>query len=309
MTPLMLRITILSLAFFAAACSNPAASPPPAAGTPPPAPTAATPYGANPTAGSTFTHDGVKLYFETYGTGEPLLLVHGNGMSIGSMAAQIDFFKSHRKVIAMDSRDHGRSADSDSPITYEKMTDDLAALIDHLAVGPVDVVGWSDGGIEALLLGVRHPAKVRKLVSMAANLNPSTKAIYEESDALLRQMLAEMPEAVRNTPEGKRATKVTSMMFKEPNIDPALLAKVSAPTLVLAGDHDLIRTEHSVEIYTHLPNAQLAIFPDSTHMVPFDNPELFNGTIERFLATPFVKKDRIPDTMKSYEKLQARLAK
>ncbi len=305
----MLRITILSLAFFAAACSNPAASPPPAAGTPPPAPTAATPYGANPTAGSTFTHDGVKLYFETYGTGEPLLLVHGNGMSIGSMAAQIDFFKSHRKVIAMDSRDHGRSADSDSPITYEKMTDDLAALIDHLAVGPVDVVGWSDGGIEALLLGVRHPAKVRKLVSMAANLNPSTKAIYEESDALLRQMLAEMPEAVRNTPEGKRAIKVTSMMFKEPNIDPALLAKVSAPTLVLAGDHDLIRTEHIVEIYTHLPNAQLAIFPDSTHMVPFDNPELFNGTIERFLATPFVKKDRIPDTMKSYEKLQAGLAK
>lgn len=305
----MLRITILSLAFFAAACSNPAASPPPAAGTPPPAPTAATPYGANPTAGSTFTHDGVKLYFETYGTGEPLLLVHGNGMSIGSMAAQIDFFKSHRKVIAMDSRDHGRSADSDSPITYEKMTDDLAALIDHLAVGPVDVVGWSDGGIEALLLGVRHPAKVRKLVSMAANLNPSTKAIYEESDALLRQMLAEMPEAVRNTPEGKRAIKVTSMMFKEPNIDPALLAKVSAPTLVLAGDHDLIRTEHIVEIYTHLPNAQLAIFPDSTHMVPFDNPELFNGTIERFLATPFVKKDRIPDTMKSYEKLQDGLAK
>jgi pimeloyl-ACP methyl ester carboxylesterase len=305
----MLRATILSLAFFAAACSKPAGTPPPPAAIPPPPPAAATPYGANPAASGTFTHEGVKLYFETYGTGEPLLLVHGNGMSIGSMAAQIDFFKSHRKVIAMDSRDHGRSADSDSPITYERMTDDLAALIEHLAVGPVDVVGWSDGGIEALLLGVRHPAKVRKLVSMAANLNPSKKAIYEETDAVLRQMLAEMPEAVRNTPEGKRAVKVSNMMFKEPNIDPALLAKVSAPTLVLAGDHDLIRTEHIVEIYTHLPNAQLAIFPDSTHMVPFDNPELFNGTIERFLATPFVKKDRIPDTMKSFEKLQAGLAK
>ena len=309
MTPLRLRITILSLAFFAAACTKPAATPPPPTAIPPPTPTAATPYGANPTSSGTFTHEGVKLYFETYGTGEPLLLVHGNGMSIGSMAAQIDFFKSHRKVIALDSRDHGRSADSDSPITYEKMTDDLAALIEHLAVGPVDVVGWSDGGIEALLLGVRHPAKVRKLVSMAANLNPSKRAIYEETDALLRQMLAEMPEAVRNTPEGKRAVKVSSMMFKEPNIDPALLAKVSAPTLVLAGDHDLIRTEHIVEIYTHLPNAQLAIFPDSTHMVPFDNPELFNGTVERFLVTPFVKKDRIPDTMKSFEKLQAGLAK
>lgn len=267
------------------------------------------PYGANAAAGSTFVHDGVKLYFETYGDGEPLLLVHGNGMSIGSMAAQIDFFKSHRKVVAMDSRDHGRSADSADPITYEKMTDDLAALIDHLKLGPVDVVGWSDGGIEVLLLGVRHPTKVKKLVSMAANLNPTTNAIYEETDALIKQMLADMPADVRTSPDGKRAVKVTSMMFKEPNIDPAMLATVTAPTLVLAGDHDLIRTEHIVEIYTHLPNAQLAIFPDSTHMVPYDNPELFNGTIERFLATPFVKKDRIPDTMKSYERLQAGLAR
>ena len=84
---------------------------------------------------------------------------------------------------------------------------------------------------------------------------------------------------------------------------------MSAPTLVLAGDHDLIRTEHIVEIYTHLPNAQLAIFPGSTHLVPFDDPELFNGTVERFLTTPFVKKDRIQDAMKSLEKLQAGLAR
>jgi pimeloyl-ACP methyl ester carboxylesterase len=301
---------IVSLVFVAA-CSGSTTTPAPAPK--PAAPAAAvapsTPYGANAAASGTFTHDGVRLYFETYGEGEPLLLVHGNGQSIGSMAAQIDFFRTHRKVVAMDSRDHGRSADSDGPITYEKMTDDLAALIDHLALGPVDVIGWSDGGIEALLLGVRHPAKVRKLVSMAANLNPGTTAIYEETDALVRQLLADMPAAERNTPEGKRALKVTGMMLKEPNIDPALLAKVSAPTLVLAGDHDLIRTEHIVEIYTHLPNAQLAIFPDSTHLVPFDNPELFNSTVERFLTTPFVKIDRIPDTMKSLEKLQAGLAR
>ena len=305
----------LSLVFVAAcsgsttttpAAPRPTSAPPAAA---PPASVTSVAYGANAAASGTFTHDGVTFYYETYGNGEPLLLVHGNGQSIGSMAAQIEFFKTHRKVVAMDSRDHGRSSDSAGPITYEKMTDDLAALIDHLGLRPVDVVGWSDGGIEALLLGVRHPAKVRKLVSMAANLNPSTKAIYEETDALVRQMLADMPEAVRSTPEGKRAVKVAGMMLKEPNIDPSLLEKVSAPTLVLAGDHDLIRTDHIVEIYNHLPNAQLAIFPDSTHMVPFDNPELFNGTVQRFLATEFVKKDRIQDTMKSLEKLQAGLAK
>ncbi len=269
----------------------------------------AIPYGANAPASGTFTHDGVTLYYETYGDGQPLLLVHGNGASIGTMAAQIEFFEKRYKVIAMDSRDHGRSSDSDSPITYEKMTDDLAALIDHLKMDSVDVIGRSDGGIEALLLGVRHPTKVKKIVSMAANLNPSTYAFYEETEELIRTMLASTPDSVRNTPEGRRAEKVTGMMLKEPNIDPAMLERITAPTLVLAGDHDVVRTEHIVEIFNHLQNAQLGIFPNSTHMVPFDDPELFNTTIERFLSTPFTKKDRIADAMKSYEKLLAGLPK
>ena len=267
------------------------------------------PYGANAEASGRFTHDGVSLYYETYGTGTPLLLVHGNGGSIGGMAAQIEFFKQRYKVIAMDSRDQGRSTDSDVPLTYEKMTDDLAALIDHLKLGSVDVIGWSDGGIEALLLGVRHSGKVKKIVSMAPNLNPTTNAIYKETTELFSSMLASTPDSERNTPAGKRALKVAGMMLKEPNIDPAQLERIIAPTLVMAGDHDLVRTEHIVEIFTHLQNAQLAILPNSTHMVPFDDPEMFNTTIERFLSTPFVKKDRIADAMKSYEKLMAGLPK
>ena len=269
----------------------------------------AVPYGANAPASGTFKHDGVSLYYETYGDGQPLLLVHGHGASIGTMAAQIDLFKKHYKVVAMDSRDHGRSSDSDSPLTYEKMTDDLAALIDHLELDSADVIGWSDGGIEALLLGVRHPSKVKKIVSMAANLNPSTRAIYRETDELVRSMLASAPDSVRNTPAGRRAQKVTGMMLKEPNIDPTMLERITAPTLVLAGDHDIIRTEHIVEIFNHLQNAQLGIFPNSTHMVPFDDPERFNATIERFLSTPFKKKDRIADLMTSYEKLLNALPK
>ena len=142
--------------------------------------TTVTRYGANPAAGTTFTHDGVRLYYEVYGAGEPLLIVHGNGGSIADLAAQIAHFRRRYKVIAMDSRDQGRSADSPDKLTYEKMTDDLAALLDHLKVGPVDVLGWSDGGIEALLLGIRHPAKVKKIVAMAANLNPSEEAFIPE---------------------------------------------------------------------------------------------------------------------------------
>lgn len=269
----------------------------------------AIPYGANAPASGTFMHDGVSLYYETYGDGPPLLLVHGNGASIGTMAAQIDFFKKRYMVIAMDSRDHGRSSDSGSPLTYEKMTDDLAALIDHLELDSVDVIGWSDGGIEALLLGIRHPGKVKKIVSMAPNLNPSTQAIYNETVELVRSMLASMPDSVRNTAAGRRAQKVTGTLLKEPHIDPAMLERITAPTLILAGDHDLIRLEHIVVIFNHLPNAQLGIFPNSTHLVPFDDPELFNTTIERFLRTPFRKKDRITDAMMSIEKLVRDLPK
>ena len=94
-------------------------------------------YGSNPAAGSTFTHDGIRLYYEVYGSGEPILLVHGGGLSMASFKAQIQYFRRRYKVIAMDSRDQGRSGDSPDKITYEKMTDDLAALLDHLKTEPV----------------------------------------------------------------------------------------------------------------------------------------------------------------------------
>jgi pimeloyl-ACP methyl ester carboxylesterase len=267
--------------------------------------TAAVKYGANAAAGRTFTHDGVKLYYEVYGTGEPLLMVHGNGGSISDLRNQIAYFRKRYMVIAMDSRDHGRSADSAETLTYEKMTDDQAALLDHLKVGPVNVLGWSDGGIEALLLGIRHPAKVKKLVAMAANLNPTEDAFSPEVLALIKTMMAEVPAADRQTPEGRRALKVTGMMLVEPNIDAKALETITAPTLVLAADHDVIRDEHTVAIYHHVPNSQLAIFPNATHMIPYDDPATFNATVERFLRTPFVKRERIKDTMASLEKMKA----
>ena len=262
-------------------------------------------YGANPAAGRTFTHDGIRLYYEIYGSGEPLLLVHGNGGSIADLAAQIAHFRKLYKVIAMDSRDQGKSGDSPGKLTYEKMTDDLAALLDHLKLGPVNVLGWSDGGIEALLLGVRHPSKVKKIASMAANLNPSVDALFPEILGIVKSMIEAIPAAQKNTPQGKRELKVTSMLLEEPNIDANALKAITAPTLIMAADHDLIRDEHTVAIYHHIPNSQLAIFPNATHMIPFDDPVLFNATVERFLRTPFVKKDRINDTLKSLEKLRA----
>lgn len=277
----------------------------PAAKTDAPAPEAATsvapiPYGANAAASGSFTHDGITFYYETYGEGEPLLLVHGNGASIGSFVKQIDHFKSHYRVIAMDSREQGKSTGSDAPLTYEAMTDDLAALIDHLKTGPVNVVGWSDGGIEGLLLGIRHPDKVKKIVAMAANLNPSIEALYPETLGMVDEMKKSVPPEAAGTPEGKRQLKLMQLMLDQPNIAPAALGKIASPTLVLAGDQDLIRLEHTVAIFNAIPNAELAILPNSTHAVPLDNPELFNATVESFLSRPFKKKDRVGDMLASF---------
>ena len=260
-------------------------------------------YGSNPAAGKTFIHDGITLYYEVYGAGEPLLLVHGNGGSIANFKAQIDHFRKHYQVIAMDSRDQGKSGDSPDKITYEKMTDDLAALLDHLHTGPVNVLGWSDGGIEALLLGIRHPARVKKIAAMAANLYP--EAAYPEVIAFAKSMMVDsVPASARETPQGKRELKVAQMLFDEPHIDATTLEAITAPTLVLASDHDAIRDEHTLEIYHHIPNSELCIFPSATHMIPYDDPTLFNSTVERFFRSPFVKKDRVKDLFKSFEAMQ-----
>jgi pimeloyl-ACP methyl ester carboxylesterase len=116
-----------------------------------------------------------------------------------------------------------------------------------------------------------------------------------------------MPAAEKDTPQGRRAIKVTSMMFEEPNIAPTALEAITAPTLVLASDHDLISDEHTLDIFHHVPNSQLCIFPNATHFVPYDDPDLFNATVDRFFRAPFVKKDRIGDALKSWESLEASL--
>jgi len=265
-------------------------------------------YGSNPAAGHTFTHDGVELYYEVYGAGEPVLMVHGNGLSIASLAAQIDHFREGFLVIAMDSRDQGRSGDSAGPLTFEAMTDDLAALIDHLGVGSVNVLGWSDGGIEGLLLGIRHPTRVKKIAAMAANLNPGEDALYPEVIDLIESMVSRASRSA-DTPEGKRALKVARLALNQPDIDPVALEVITAPTLILAGDHDMIRDAHTLEIFHHIPNSQLAILPNSTHMVPFDDPELFNATVERFFREPYAQRDRIQDVLKSYARMEAAAAR
>ncbi len=278
----------LALASLQAACTAPTISRP-------------TAYGSNPTAGGYFMHDGVKLYYEVYGKGPPLLVIHGNGLSIWWMKNQIAHFSKHYQVIAMDSRDHGRSADAPGPLTYEQMADDLAALLDHLHARPALVLGWSDGGIEALLLGLRHPERVEKIASMAANLEPGgiVPELTGPSDA---SPSAQPPHKPSGPPT--RDQLVAALMRDQPHIKPDDLKAIAAPTLVMASDHDVIRDEHTLEIYHHIPNSQLIVFPNATHTISLDDPERFNAAVDRFFREPFVKKDRVKDVEKTIQRAQ-----
>src|SRR5215218_2783525 len=120
------------------------------------------PYGNNKAAAKTYDIRGFKMYTETYGTGKPLLIIHGNSGSISHFVHQIPYFSKSYKVIVADSRAQGKSDDAGDSLSYEMMADDFAALLDAMKIDSAYVIGWSDGGINGLLLSMRHPEKVAK---------------------------------------------------------------------------------------------------------------------------------------------------
>ena len=136
-------------------------------------------YGNNAAAGKYYNIRGIKMYCEIYGSGKPLLMIHGNGGSINAFEHNIPYFAKKYKVIIADSRAQGKSIDNSDSLSFEMMADDFAALLDTLHIDSAYVIGWSDGGINALLLAMRHPNKVIKLVSTGANLWPDSTAFAE----------------------------------------------------------------------------------------------------------------------------------
>jgi pimeloyl-ACP methyl ester carboxylesterase len=258
------------------------------------------PYGSNSNNGKYAKVNNIKMYYEIYGKGEPLVLIHGNGESIKSMKNQIDYFSKYYKVIVADSRGHGKSELGNVELTYEQMANDWASLLTYLKIDSANIIGWSDGGIIGLLMAIHHKQKVKMLAAMGANLQPDSTAVYPWAINWVKQNRIKINEMIAKgdtTENWELQSQYFNLLDEQPNIPLEDLHKITAPVLVLAGDKDVIKEEHTVLIYQNIPKAQLCIFPAATHMIPVVNPIKFNTTVYEFFSKPFSR----PDTKDFFE--------
>ena len=245
-------------------------------------------YGRNKAVGKFIKTRGINMYYETYGEGEPLLIIHGNGGSINNFIYQIPYFAKNYKVILADSRAQGKSVDKGDSLSYEMMTDDLNALLDTLHLNNCYVIGWSDGGINGLLLAMRHPDKVKKLAVTGANLWPDQTAV----DPFINKWAKNYYDSLRTlaiTPNIKESIKLTRLLCFEPHITTKQLENITCPTLVIGGDHDVILPQHTMLIAQSIPNSYLWLLPNSGHSTPIFYKEQFNTQIDTFFKTQFRK--------------------
>lgn len=247
------------------------------------------PYGNNPAAGHYQLVRGVKLYYETYGQGPPLLLLHGNGGNSTAWAQNIPYFARRYRVIAVDSRAHGKSIDPGDSLSFEMMADDFAGLLTSLRVDSAYVMGWSDGGISALVLALRHPAKVKRLVATGANLWPDSTALVPGLWRQQQRGYRENRNVKFTDPKQRNDWKIFCLDVFQPNIPLAALRRVRVPAFIVAGDHDVIVAEHTVAIYRSLPRAWLWVVPNSGHATLREHTEEFNRKTDAFFRAKTIR--------------------
>lgn len=248
-------------------------------------------YGNNAEAGKYLQTRGIKLYYEVYGEGEPLLMIHGNSGSINNFKNQIPYFSQHYQVILADSRAQGRTIDTKDSLSYEMMADDLSALLSSMHKDSCYVIGWSDGAINAMLLASRHPEKVKKLAFTGGNLRPDRSVV----DSWVYEYTVAQGDSLKRlapSPTVKNEIKLNKILLNEPHITAKELAKIKCPTLVIGGDHDILLPKHTLEIAEGIENSYLWILPNSGHATPIHYKDLFNSTVGDFFKTPYKKVEK-----------------
>ncbi len=244
-------------------------------------------YGNNKEAGKYYDIRGFKMYCEVYGEGQPLLIIHGNGGSISNFELNIPYFSKKYKTIIADSRAQGNSKDPGDSLSYEMMADDYAALLTAMHIDSAYVIGWSDGGINALLLAMRHPEKVKKLAATGANLLPDNTAVYQEVWDMVTPEYKILKDKKNKSEREKEGWKLLRLLCEEPHIPAASLNKVKCPALIIGGDHDVIKVEHTMLIAQSIPRSYLWILPNSGHSTPVVYKDLFNAAVDDFFSKPY----------------------
>jgi pimeloyl-ACP methyl ester carboxylesterase len=251
-----------------------------------------TPFGNNSKVGQFASIRGFNMYYESYGSGQPLLLIHGNNGSIADFSNQIPFFSQYYRVIVADNRSHGKSIDTKDSLNYEMMADDFSALLDHLKIDSAHVIGWSDGGINGLLLASRHPEKVKKLAATGANLIPDAGIAIDPWIVSDVKHTIDSLNKLPNNLTVRRSLKLQHLLYEQPHIGHEVLQKIQCPTLVIGGDNDVILPKHTLEIAENIPKAYLWILPNSGHSTLIYYKDLFNLTVQDFFQKPFRKFEK-----------------
>jgi pimeloyl-ACP methyl ester carboxylesterase len=233
--------------------------------------------------------NGLKMYYEISGEGKPAVYIH----PIVSHCGLISGLTKNRQWIAMDLQGHGRTADIDRPMTCEQHADDIAALLKHLRIEQADFFGDSFGGAIAVMMAVRHPSLVRRVVSYGSPLTPfpkDTAAVVTPDSDLVKW---EREEYQKVAPDPKQWPRFFAKVLKSgiewKGFSPDELKAIKAPVLLARGDHDLFPIERCVEAARMIPNAQLAVIPDASHFILFSEPEKLLPTIAAFLDAPAPK--------------------
>jgi pimeloyl-ACP methyl ester carboxylesterase len=219
-----------------------------------------------------------RIYYTVRGEGPPLLLLHGGGDSgESSFEHQLAVFSEHHHIVAPDQVGQGRTPEVPGPLTYTGMMQDTVALLQQLHLKQVDVVGFSDGGILALMLALRNPELVRRVVISGVNVSP--EGLGQEQLEGLRATQVHVPRTIDE--------KLAQLWLNSPTeseLSLELIKNIHKPVLVISGDRDAITLEHTLRIFHSLPTAELCILPGTDHGTFSGRPDWLNPIIRAFLA-------------------------
>lgn len=256
-------------------------------------------FGQTDTARSRFAKlNDVTIHYKVYGTGDPLVLLHGSMESMVEWGKQIPEFSKRYQVIVMDNRGHGQSTFADKKMDYAMMSEDVVRVMQELGIDSAHVVGFGDGGIIGLYMALNHAPRVRKLVAIGANYKVDTTAVYAQildkvkawDDDKMYQFVKTNFKSYQNYDQIKQFTqRMKTMLLTEPNLSRGNLSAIKCPVLIMTGDHDIIKLSHSAEMFESIPQGYLSVIPGAKHYPQKDKPALFNATILDFLNKKFVK--------------------